>query len=398
MNIGNGVHLTYCTNIHAGETWAEVQANLAKYIPLVRSHVAPTERFGIGLRLSAQAANELHETPQLESFRHFLSKNNLYVFTLNGFPYGTFHGKRVKEDVYLPDWRSQDRLIYTNKLADLLANLLRNEHIEGSISTVPGAYKSVIKLQSDIEKMTTNLIKHVAHLVLLKRKSGKHITLALEPEPCCFLETIDETVAYFTQHLFGEKAIAALQTMSGLNKAEAFWAIKSHIGLCLDLCHAAVEFEDIESCLLKLQQAEVSIYKMQISAGMSINDFSKETLDALQAFNDEVYLHQVVEIKQGVLKRYIDIPEALESLSENRQPDEWRVHFHVPIFHDELGKFRSTKDFLKKALEVQRKQTISTHLEVETYTWDVLPAYLKQVSIDTAIAHELLWVKEALTT
>lgn len=396
MNIGKGVHLTYCTNIHAGETWTEIQANLTQYIGLVRAHVAPGKRFGIGLRLSAQAANDLCNPQQMQSFQHFLSQNNLYVFTINGFPYGTFHGQRVKEELYLPDWRSQERLTYTNMLADLLAEILPNEDLDGSISTVPGAYKLAIKDASDIQQMTSNLIKHVAHLVQLKRRTGKHITLALEPEPCCFLETIDETVAYFTENLFGDEAVTTLRALSSLNKPEALRAIKSHIGLCLDLCHAAVEFEDINSCLIKLHNAEIGIYKMQISAGMSIKDFSDETLLALQEFNDAVYLHQVVERKQGALNQFVDIPNAMQSLSKHALPDEWRVHFHVPIFQDALGKFHSTKDFLIKALALQRHQPISKHLEVETYTWDVLPAYLKQQSIDLAIARELIWVKETL--
>src|SRR5438132_878800 len=99
-----GAHLTYCTNIHPGESWSEVRANLERHVVRVKERIAPRERFGIGLRLSAQAARELASPPLMMAFRRWLDAHDLYVFTINAFPYGAFHGTRVKEDVYRPDW------------------------------------------------------------------------------------------------------------------------------------------------------------------------------------------------------------------------------------------------------------------------------------------------------
>ena len=180
---GGRGHLTYCSNIHPGESWAEVRANLERYVPAVRDQLAPGKPFGVGLRLSAQSARELSVASAMEEFRDFLARNRLYVFTLNGFPYGTFHGARVKEDVYLPDWRDDERLRYTDQLADLLVQLLP-PGMEGSISTVPGAFKPSVKDDADVERMSANMLRHVAHLIDLEARTGVRIALALEPEPC----------------------------------------------------------------------------------------------------------------------------------------------------------------------------------------------------------------------
>jgi hypothetical protein len=397
MDLGRDVHLTYCSNVHPGEAWEEIEANLQKYIPLVRSRVAPGKRFGIGLRLSAQAADTLARPGHLAALKRFLNDNDCYIFTFNGFPYGTFHGKRVKEAVYLPDWRNAERLRYTNVLAGLMAELLpRQAGLQGSISTVPGAYKSEIHSESDIRAMRENLIRHVAHLVEIERNTGQRIQLALEPEPCCFLETIEEAVDFFERELFSLAAAEQLIVLTGMGRGQAQEALHLHLGLCLDLCHAAVEFEHVEACLSRLAKADIGIFKMQVSAGLKITHFIPEVIRALKSYVDPVYLHQVVERTHAGLRRFTDLPDALASLDSEQPPEEWRVHFHVPVFYDRLGPFHSTRDFIEEMLARHRKEPLSRHLEVETYTWDVLPAALKEQSVDQAIARELNWTLEVL--
>ena len=197
----SGCHLTYCTNIHPGESWTEVRSNLEHHLPSIKKLASPNGSFGVGLRLSAIAAFELQEKEALAEFKTFLHANDLYVFTINGFAYGPFNGVPVKQEVYLPDWREEKRLEYTNVLAEILSQLLISQPMEyGSISTVPGGFKSHIKSASDIEQMTNLLIRHTAYLVELERQTGVHLSLALEPEPCCFIETIEETIAFFESH------------------------------------------------------------------------------------------------------------------------------------------------------------------------------------------------------
>jgi sugar phosphate isomerase/epimerase len=396
MRVGaDGVHLTYCSNIHPGESWAEVRANVERYFPAVRDRVAPESMFGIGLRLSARAARELGSGEALAEFREFLVRKKLYVFTINGFPYGTFHGTRVKEEVYLPDWRDEERLRYTDELADLLAQLLP-DGVEGSISTVPGAFKPAMRGDADVGKIADNMLRHIAKLVEVKRRSGRHIALAIEPEPHCFLETVDESVLFFQRHLFSADAVRRLGELTGLDRQAAATALRDHIGLCLDLCHAAVEFEDPAGCIRDLQNAGIRVTKLQISAGLRLPELTREAVTALKQFDDPVYLHQVVEEGPNGIRRYADLPEALATATGKADGREWRVHCHVPIFMDDLGAFSSTRSFISEVLGIHRVRPISPHLEVETYTWNVLPEHLRAGGMEQAIARELNWVKATL--
>lgn len=389
----NSVHLTYCSNIHPGETWAEVRAQIGAHLPKIKAQLSPDGPFGIGLRLSAVAAEALSDPAALAEFKAFLADEDLYVFTINGFPYGAFHGTPVKERVYLPDWRHEARLAYSNRLADLLAELLPDDPaLDGSISTVPGAFKPEIAGRADVAAMAELLVRHAAHLAALRERTGRTISLELEPEPCCYIETIDEAVAFFRDHLFSADAVARMTALTGLGQDAAVSALRRHLGLCLDLCHAAVEFEDADTALAKLRDAGIRIGKMQISAGLRFARVDDATIDLLRPFNDAVYLHQVVERNGAGLTRYLDLPEAFAA-SEGKSGDrEWRVHFHVPIFLDDLGRFSTTQDFIREMLDRQRSAPVTQHLEVETYTWDVLPPEYRNVDVDAAIVRELQWV------
>jgi sugar phosphate isomerase/epimerase len=397
MNVGNSGHLTYCTNIHPGETWPEVRTNLERYLLSVKGQMAPRGPFGVGLRLSAIAARALAEPRTLEEFKDFLLRNDLYVFTLNGFPYGPFHGEPVKENAYLPDWKQEDRLQYTNLLADLLVELLPDDpDLEGSISTVPGAFKPNADTPEKVAQITDVLLRHVAHLIQLRSRTGRTIGLALEPEPCCFLETVEETIAYFRSSLTSEAAVQRLMALTGLPSATAREALHRHIGVCLDLCHAAVEFEDAAGCLQQLRDANVRVHKMQLSSGLRVPGVDARTEELLRPFDDRVYLHQVVERNADGLNRYVDLADAFATLPGGRGEREWRVHCHVPVFLDDLGQFASTQNFIRDALAAHRARPVTAHLEAETYTWSVLPERYRGSSMDHAIARELSWLREHL--
>lgn len=396
MKLGSS-HLTYCTNIHPGESWREVRDNLERYLPQVKRRVCPSAPFGVGLRLSAVAARSLSAPETLAQFAGFLRENDLYVFTINGFPYGPFHGTRVKEDVYLPDWRDEARLDYTNMLADLLAALVpAGRDNGGSISTVPGAFKPNADTPQAVAQIADRLIRHVAHLVNLERKTGRTIALALELEPSCLLETVKEAVAFFGDHFYARHAVERLASLAGLEMRGAEEAFHRHLGVCLDLCHAAVEFEDPADCLDTLAGAGIPIAKIQVTAGLRIARVTADAVAALRHFEDGVYLHQVVERASGALRRYVDLDAARASDTWRGGDCEWRVHFHVPVFLEVLDGFSSTQPFVREALALHRRQARTPHLEVETYTWSVLPASARDVPIDEAIARELLWVQGEL--
>jgi sugar phosphate isomerase/epimerase len=386
-------HLTYCTNIHPGETWAEVRANLARFTVAVKAKVAPDVPFGVGLRLSGRAADELAAPAALDELRAFLAAEGLYVFTINGFPHGTFHGTAVKEQVYLPDWLDERRLAYTDRLATLLATLLPAD-VEGSVSTVPGAFKPRVRSAEDAAAMADRMLRHAATLHALRERTGRTVTLALEPEPCCHLETIAETVAFFETHLFSAGALARLGALTGLSPAASATLVHRHLTVCLDACHMAVEFEEVGETLDALAGAGIRVGKIQVSAGLDVA-LTPETRAALTPFAEGVYLHQVVERRPGDLARWVDLPDALAA-TDAGTPHEWRIHFHVPLFREQLGPFRNTQPWLRTLLDIVRTTPVSPHLEVETYTWDVLPEEYRREPIVDAIARELRWVRERL--
>ncbi|MEM9030910.1 MAG: metabolite traffic protein EboE [Pseudomonadota bacterium] len=389
-------HLTYCTNIHAGADWPDMIAGLRAWVPSIKASVSPNDRFGLGLRIAASAAETLRTDEAFNELQTFLAETNGYVFTINGFPYGPFHGEPVKEQVYAPDWRTPERLAYTNTLADLLVKILP-DGIDGSISTVPGSFKAWS--HGNEAAIADGLLRHVAHLIDLKRASGRTIRLALEPEPCCMLETIAETVAFFETFLFSHTATATVAQATGTTTAEAEAAIRNHLGVCYDVCHAAVEYEDPKQSVADLKSAGIRIPKLQLSSALRIATVDAATSAALAPFNEPVYLHQVIARdprRAGApLQRFVDLPDAL-SQADAFEGQEWRVHFHVPIFIPQLEAFDTTQFFLSEILELHRKAPISDHLEVETYTWDVLPDTYRETDVGGAIARELEWVKGKL--
>ena len=397
-------HLTYCTNVHRGESWPDVFAALRRHLPEVKRRASPQAPMGVGLRLSAIAAEALDTAAELHAFREFLASEQLYVFTVNGFPYGPFHGERVKEQVYAPDWRTPERLAYTDRLAGLLAALLPGDQpgLTGSVSTVPGAFRASASTDAR-EAIAGALLQHAAGLAALEDRTGRRVTLALEPEPMCLMETTAEAVAFFEEFLFTAEAVARFAVLSGRAPAAAEGLLRRHLGLCLDVCHAAVEFEAPMDSLAALRRAEVSVMKLQLSSALAVPRMDHEAAELLRRFDDGVYLHQVVEQGPDGLIRYLDLPEALAAWHAGAAPGdgisgrEWRVHCHVPVFHDApLGQFATTQSTLLDMLARQCRDGISPHLEVETYTWDVLPPELRTGSLDAAIARELAWVRDRL--
>lgn len=388
-------HLTYCTNIHAGETWPEIEAALARYLPAVKSRISPDRPMGVGLRLSARAARELADPESLSRFKRFLADGSFYVFTVNAFPYGSFHGERVKERVYEPDWRTPERLAFTNLVADLLAEIAP-DGMEASISTVPGAFKVNVASERDVEAMTDAYVRAATHLHGIALRAGKVIVLAIEPEPACFLETTEEAVRFLTEHVFASRARALFADLTGVPAGDAERNLRRHIGLCFDVCHSAVAFEETSSTLESVRAAGISIAKLQLSSALRAMGDGRDFERIFGKFDDGIYLHQAVELRNGTLTRHSDLPEAFATARRGDAGGEWRVHCHVPVFLETFETLGSTQQNLREALALCRSREVSPHLEVETYTWGVLPDELKSSALADDIVRELQWVRTEL--
>lgn len=369
--------LGYCTNVHPAESLDDVKAVLTGPVLEVKRRASPTEPFGVGLRLSGCAARDLTRPGEIDELRSLLDRAGLYVFTLNGFPYGDFHNRRVKESVYLPDWLDDRRLSYANDLAGVLAALLP-EGERGAVSTVPGAFKGRARGDDAKTSIACRMLSHATHLARLRERTGRTVTLALEPEPGCLLETTDDVLSFFERFLF----------------PRAGWELRDLFGVCIDACHLAVGFESPETCVRRLVDAGVSIEKVQISAGI---EAGFDARDALGAFDDGIYLHQVSAAEGDRVKRWLDLDAALENRDE--RPDAaWRVHCHVPIYADRIGgsALRTTQAHLVELLRVVSASAASRSFEVETYTWSVLPGAAVEGTLADAIVRELDWARKQL--
>lgn len=383
MRLSHGLHLAYCTNIHRGETWPEIHEALRRHVLAVRDRVSPGKPYAIGLRLSDVASRELAQPEALDAFRRWLDAENCYVFTINGFPYGQFHGTRVKEQVFQPDWSTEARVDYTWRLFEILAAILP-KGMEGSVSTVPGSHKELIVSPDQPAAIRQNFWRAVDRIEELSERTGKTLHLGIEPEPLGWIEDTDEALQFF---------IDMAAERPGQEKK-----LQRYLGVNYDTCHFAVEYEDAMRSLDCFHAAGIRISKLHLSSALKVKP-TVDSLAALGAFADDTYFHQTIARRSdGELVRYRDLPEALAHAGAAQEmEDEWRIHFHVPLHAAPTPVFDTTADHLRDALDWLAMHPDScSHLEMETYTWEVMPAALKQRSVVDQLAEEYQWTLAAL--
>ena len=397
MDLGNGLgHLTYSTLVHPGDTWSEMWDSLTRYVPQVKARVAPHGSFGVSLRLSASSAQTLSADPgERQRLKEFLDSHDMYLYTVNAFPYGPFKNTIVKKQVYEPDWRSDERAIYTMQVADILAEI-GGANVNPSIQSPPLGFKPRVTGPDVVAAYTRQVIRVVAHLVKLKQRTGRTVTLALEPEPYCFLETTEEALDYFKNHLYATDSVRSIMTQTGLSKPQAEVCAARSLGMVYDICHQAVEYEDIGASLRALADAGIPVFKLQEAAALHMPKVTQNTVDALRPYADTVYLTQTIERRNGKITRYLNLEDAFAAWDKDPGPREWRTHVHVPVFLDDLGEFKTTRFAIEDALAFHKKYKLSPQLEIETYTWDVLPDNLKTGDIVEYVQREIEWVKSQL--
>jgi len=356
--------LSYCTNVHPGRSIAEVENGLDNFTVPIRAGYG--DDLAAGLWLAAPVIRELESTPgAVQRFAEGLAKRKLTCYTLNAFPYGDFHSARVKENVYLPDWTQPNRLDYTLACARVLAAFLP-DGAEGSISTVPLGFKPFEHPADFADRCADQLIELARGLDRLHAQTGRLVRLAIEPEPFCVIETTDETLQFF----------ARLHQRAA--DAGALDAMQTHLGACYDVCHQAVEFEDVAASIRSLTAAGIRINKVHITCAIELDrpSANAEARQVLARYVEPRYLHQTfAKTAAGTLVRQVDLDQSLTTAPplDFRDASMWRVHFHVPVDAEHLGPLGTTRGELKKALAVIPELDYAPHLEVETYTWEVLP-------------------------
>ncbi len=377
-------HLSYCTNIHPAETWDETFVMLKTHVLTVRDLLrrrgilGKDEAFAIGLRLSAVAARELLAGKHLADFKLWLKETVTYVFTINGFPYGSFHGTRVKEQVFLPDWTSEARVDYTKDLFRILASIAR-PGTGASVSTLPGSHKT---FHADENVILTNLVDLANWLENLSRETGHDFHLGLEPEPLGHFENTMETLAFFAR----------------LHEAANYpEVVRRRIGVNYDACHFALEYDGARMSLDELTKAGIRISKIHLSSALALDPNNPEAISAIRQFDEPVYFHQVLlKSPGGEITRFADLPLFLEDLDSGAlkvaDHDEMRVHFHIPLDAEPASPLRSTRNQTQEVLAWKKDHPEACgHYEIETYTWGVLPQNLQR-PVEEQIAGEYDWV------
>jgi hypothetical protein len=378
--------LSYCTNVHPGRTLDEVLQGLEQYTGPTQKQVGSP--IAAGLWLAAPVIAELVKPKKaVAKLLRGLERLELVCYTLNAFPYGDFHSERVKEQVYLPDWTSQERVDYTLNCARVLAELLP-EGTEGSLSTVPLGYKGFKHTADFADRCVDRLLELAAALDQLHDETGRVVRLAIEPEPCCVLETTPETLQFF-ERLWREADRRDLSDVA-----------RRHLGVCYDVCHQAVEFEDVAASIAALDAASVRINKVHITCAIRLPRpaDNAEGRAALAHYVEPRYLHQTLgKLPSGEVRRELDLSQTFcaSPPAEFAEAVEWRTHFHVPVNAESIGPLLTTRDDLKRALQAVRRLPYAPHLEVETYTWGVLPGE-SQPSLVDGLTAEIMSTRHLL--
>jgi len=384
--------LAYCSNVHPGESLADVNHVIAGHVAQVRK-ARGLERMAAGLWLSAACADQLaSDSGDFAAFRKGLDEAGIDVCTLNGFPYGDFHSEVVKADVYKPDWSETSRFAYTLKLAELLARLLPDERRLGTISTLPLGYAD--DWSDEKQGLALASLCWLVHALQgIEEKTGRRIVVCLEMEPGCVLEQTTQMLKLFRKQL-PEAAAETPVSEEG---------IRRYLGVCFDVCHQAVMFEDPAASLRKIHNAGIFVGKIQVSSALEVvRPNAPDTLEAMLEFDEPRYLHQV-RARDAEMKLHC-APDLGEGIDDDSMPWDaiWRIHFHVPIQATELSRvqLRTTRRLIEAVLDVlTKKKDLRPHLEVETYMWQLLPEGLRaddDDSLHRSLAGELVWLEGEL--
>ncbi|MHC4548984.1 MAG: metabolite traffic protein EboE [Planctomycetota bacterium] len=341
---GQRVALCYSMNVHPGEGLDEVLGALRGTVGPLKERLGVRGEFAVGLRLAGPAAREI-ETRAGE-LKETLADLGLRAVTVNAFPHGNFHSARVKEEVYRPDWTEAERAIYSLRAAVALAAVNERGAVR-CISTVPLSYKA---WNPPLNAVTGRVLEMISALQGVERKSGVRVRLALEPEPLCMLETARETVAYWRDHL-----LPACRARFGRGAEDLAHA---YLGVCLDTCHHAVRWESSTDALDLYREAGIPIGKIQLSSALEAPSTRE-----LEPFREPRYLHQVVA-RDGTARPDLEGPDLAGPV---------RCHFHVPVHKAAVRGVKTTRDDMEAALRRTLETGATDCLEIETYTWDVLP-------------------------
>ncbi len=397
-------HLTYCLNIHPSYTLNEVKSSIREYTLPLKNRLYPDSRMGVGLRLSYETVEKLHKNENcLHELKALLDENDLYVFTLNAFPAGQFQGTAVKEDVFKPSWLKEDRVRYTRWAAEVLVELM-DAVSYGTISTLPGTFREWGNKPRHKERILANLLRIAYHLHQKEQEHDRRIQLCLEPEPLCTFQQTGDLIEFYRNYLMTDGLRQYTDALS-LSESECKTLLQRHLGICLDTAHLAVLFEDPATALDELSRVPVDIGKLQISSAPVLfqPSDSPNGVDQLLSMNEEQFLHQTAaRNRDGELQLVKDLSEFdNELLNDWMDYEEWRTHFHVPVFLEQFDHLYTTQEITNEVLDHILEHDLCSHLEIETYSLDCIPQRIKRsenlIDVTDVLEKEFNWVHSSVS-
>jgi hypothetical protein len=375
-------NLSYCLNaFDFTSDWKYTLTEIDRCFNTVRemSGFSSDKMTGLGFWTSEFFLELMRDPDNFRYLQEFLEKRNYYISTVNAFPYGVFHNQPVKDKVYMPNWLNEKRVDFTIKAAEFLEKFLPDGG-SGSISTLPGAYRRHIRDYNgdSLRLIARNLEKTAEYLAYLYEKTGKKIRLGIEMEPDCIWETPDEFAGFYKKYMLPNRYS------------------REYIGVCYDTCHQELIENGPGAGLEILERYEIPVVKIQLSAALQIQNGAK--FADIKEFDEPVYLHQtrIFNEKNGTIcETFSDIPE-LRSYSGDDVT--LKCHFHLPLFWDsDNTSFKSArKELLAVIRYIKANPGFCRDLEIETYTYSVLPDCVDFRSIGSAVSKEYDWVVKCL--
>lgn len=397
-------HLSYCTNIHKGESWNEVFTNIKKYTVNVKKLITRKKWFSIGLCLSNKSVKSLTKKNILKKFQKWLLKKYIYIQTINSFCFTNFHEKNIKQKIYNPNWGTYERYIFTKQIINIIKHTLLIT-TTGTISTVPLFYKYTIKTKKEkyilLQKSIINLMNILIHL----KKINKNISICMEPEPDCYLEKTSDVITFYNKRLYihGNEY---LQKNYKITKKINKQLIKKYIKVCYDICHFSLFKEKIQQTLSKFKKEKIDIGKIQLSSGLKTNEpknyFLKNNFfKKLNKITKKTpFLHQaystIINKNNTISSHYKDLFEIKKRPLLEKKPIKminkkiWKVHYHIPLYKSKHQNFKTTQKEISNLFRIllnSKKYKIPTSIEIETYTWDNFKKSQK-INLLTSIVNE----------
>ncbi|HFL8824107.1 MAG TPA: metabolite traffic protein EboE [Candidatus Azoamicus sp. OHIO1] len=399
INNQHKYNLTYCLNVFKSKNWEETLYNIKIFVSNIKK-TYPNKEIGIGLCISNSISKELIKKRNLLDLIILIKNENIYIPSINGFVYKKFHQKSIKDKIYIPEWTSNSRILYTKLLIKILKELLP-KNVNGSITTLPISYKPWINKKNKtyiFYKSSINISKIIDILININKKYKKLIHLDIEPEPNCLIENSKEIVRFYKLWLLPIGS-DYLRNKYNIEKKIAIALIKDHIKICYDICHFSTNFEKTTTIIKLLTKEKIKIGRIQISSAIKIKtpkkkEKFKKIINKISHLSYSPFLHQTVEKNNNQIKKFIDIKYAIKTIKKNKK-SEWRIHCHLPIYLKKYSILETTNKDTKSVLKNLINNKITNHIEIETYTYNVISP---NSDIMASIIKEYNWVIEILET